>query len=231
MVVDTLQSFFCRVRTAHHLLIVKRYIFICIVFILFGLTMQQARGEISETVSGSLTSGRYSWQYGYRIYFYENRLLIRVGVHLVAAPGVTGMQLAKVQPAWEKEIERVWSNRFALVTGNGSYPIVVDVVFKGASLRHDVIVLPGGGRRSDELTWHVMDTPQTAAHEFGHMLGLYDEYVGGAQDPRGKVYDLDSIMTSCPVTGRSYARHYEQFKQWFIKKTGQEDVTLQALGE
>ena len=204
-------------------------IFACVGSILLGVILREARGEVGEIVSGRLTSGRYDWQYGYHIHLDDSTLIVRVGINLVAAPGVTKVQLDRVQPEWEKEIERVWSNRFALMARDGSYPIVVDASFKRVSYQHDVIVKPGGGRRSDELNWHVMDTPQIAAHEFGHMLGLYDEYVGGAQDPEGKVYDVDSIMTSSPVAGRSRGRHYERFKQWFKEKTDQEDVTLQAI--
>ena len=206
----------------------KHNIFFWLLVLLFTMTVQDASGE---NISGRLASGRYGWQYGYDLQVDNGRLHVLVGIHLVAAPGVTRSELNRVQPEWEKEIERVWSNRFALVYPDGFLPIVIDVRFKGHNLQHDVIVLPGGGRKSDELTWHVMDTPQTAAHEFGHMLGLYDEYVGGARDPRGKVYDPDSIMTSCPVAGKSRIRHYERFRQWYMKKTGQQDVRLQAMPE
>ena len=205
--------------------------FCSIVFILLHLAGPAFGDELGKSISGRHTSGRYSWLYGYRINLDENRLLVRVGIHLVAAPGVTGVQLAGVQPEWEKEIERVWSNHFALETQNKTYPIVVDAVFKGPSLQHDVIVLPGGGRRTDELTWHIMDSPQTAAHEFGHMLGLYDEYMGGAVDPLQKITDPGSIMTSAPVAGASRIRHYERFRQWFRTETGQEYVKLIPLKE
>jgi len=212
-------------------MLIRKYIINCMVFLLLACSLQEATAEINDAVYGRRTAGSYGWQYGYSLDFDGNRLLVQVAIHFVAAPGVSRVQLEKVRSAWKKEIERVWSNQFVLATPDDIYPIVVEVLFNGRMLRHDVIVLPGGGRRSDELTWHIMDIPQTAAHEFGHMLGLYDEYAGGARDPQNKVYDPGSIMTSMPVTGKSRVRHYEQFKTWFSEKTGRQDVTLQALGE
>jgi len=193
--------------------------------------MQEARGDISDTIAGMRSSGSYSWKYGYHLQLSRQQVLIRVGIHLIPAPGVNRMQLSRMEPAWKKGIEQVWSDRFALVSGKERYPIRIEAKFSGLSLQHDVIVLPGGGRRSNELTWHVMDTPQTAAHEFGHMLGLYDEYKGGACNPLDTINDPGSIMTSAPIDGKSRQRHYEQFRQWFIEKTGRHDVILQPLVE
>lgn len=196
----------------------------------FWLTVGEVWGNsIEEDVYGRQLSGRYGWQYGYHIQLDEEKLMVSVGLHLVAAPGVSRVLMDQAWLEWESEIERVWSNRFAVVSGDKSYPIVIDATVQGTGFKHDVIVLPGGGRRSNELTWHIMDTPQTVAHEFGHMLGLFDEYRGGATDPDGMVYNRDSIMTSRPVSGKTYPRHYERFRQWVVDNTGWSDVQLQPV--
>ena len=90
---------------------------------------------------------------------------------------------------------------------------------KGRPFHHDVIVRPGTGR-SDELNWNVMDSPEIAAHEFGHMIGVFDEYKRGAVASEMTILDNTSIMTSNPSDGATYGRHYEQFRAWFADKTG-----------
>ena len=203
-------------------------LFFCWILTSFSLAAQEERGEI---VAGIIDAGRFSWQYKYRIRINSDSVRVDVKINLIGAKGVSRVQLDRVKPVWEKEIENVWSNRFALVDALGKkYPIVIDVVFKSIEYEHDVIVFPGGCK-SDVLNWHIMNNPQVAAHEFGHMIGVYDEYRGGALHPQQRIIDPESIMTSNPVSGKSFSRHYEQFRQWFIEKTGQADVMIQPLSD
>ena len=94
------------------------------------------------------------------------------------------------------------------------------MTLKGPVFHHEVIVKPGGGR-SDELNWNIMDSEQIVAHEFGHMLGAFDEYKGGATDPKRQSVDASSIMTSNPETGKVYPRHFEVVREWFTERTKQ----------
>jgi hypothetical protein len=56
------------------------------------------------------------------------------------------------------------------------------------------------------------------AHEFGHLIGMYDEYPAGACDPLRAVTNApDSIMNA----GRKvYDRHMKEFHDWFKSKAG-----------
>ena len=180
-----------------------------------------------ETITGRLSAkNRFSWRYSYDIAFRESKVFVQVVIHLIPAGGVTKLELDRVKPVWEKGIEEVWANKFSIATPAGErYPIIIDVSFKGSQYHHDVIVRPGGGR-SDELNWNLLDSPAIAAHEFGHMLGVFDEYRRGAIAPQSGIVDATSIMTSNPTAGMTYARHYKGFLAWFVNKTKLRDVAL-----
>ena len=181
-----------------------------------------------ETITGrKRTNNGFAWKYGYDVAIQNGDLIVRVSVNLIPAGGVTMRELDRVKPSWEEGIERIWSHRFSLKTGSGKqYPIIMDVVFRGPRFHHDVIVRPGSGR-SDELNWNILDSPELVSHEFGHMIGMFDEYHKGALAPRGAIIDRASIMTSNPGEGAaSHARHYEPFRRWFVSKTMMSNVRI-----
>ncbi|MDX2441835.1 MAG: hypothetical protein QNK40_14970 [Desulfobacterales bacterium] len=172
----------------------------------------------------------FSWRYGYDIGIQDNQIIVRVEVNLVPGDGVKKIALDRVIPGWEKEIEHIWSRKFGIQTQTGQlYPIVVDAAFKGRRFHHDVIVKPGGGCCTDQLNWHILDTPMAIAHEFGHMLGNYDEYRRGALDPGTKIIDPTSIMTSKPKNGIAYPRHFQRVLDWFKEKNGSDNMMLLTL--
>ena len=181
-----------------------------------------------ETITGrKRTNNGFAWKYGYDVAIRNGDVIVRVAINLVAAVGVTRGELNRVKPLWEEGIERIWSRRFSLEGASGQrYPIVMDVSFRGPEFHHDVIVRPGAGR-SDELNWNVLDSPELVAHEFGHMIGMFDEYHKGALAPRQAVIDPASIMASTPGEGAvPRARHYEPFRRWFMSKTKMSNVRI-----
>jgi len=181
-----------------------------------------------ETITGrEKTPNGFAWNYGYDINFEDSTLIVRVAINLIPASGITRPELDRVKPLWEEGIERIWSNRFELeTTEGGRYPIVIDVSFRGPKFHHEVIVRPGSGP-SDELNWNILDSPELVAHEFGHMIGMYDEYENGALAPQDAVIDPSSIMTSNPgKDAATHARHYERFRRWFVGKTMMSNVRI-----
>lgn len=97
------------------------------------------------------------------------------------------MPATAILEQWETGIESLW-NGFALQSTSGSLiPIIVDVQFvdDGNGEHYDVEIVDGAGR-TNMLTWY-LDTAwgpayydEIAAHEYGHMIGNFDEYPGGA---------------------------------------------------
>ncbi len=76
---------------------------------------------------------------------------------------------------WRGGIERVWNKPFYAWNGTTQLTIVFVPIFNASNPNITVHVLPGSDR-SDETHWHEEDDANTAAHEFGHMLGNPDEY-------------------------------------------------------
>lgn len=192
------------------------------------------RGHIPvETVTGRITAlNGFVWNYGYDIGQKDNRVLVHVAINLVQADDVTRPELDRVKDKWEAGIERIWSDRFTLVTPAGEqYPVVIDVTFSGTRFHHDVIVSRNGGR-TDELNWNLMISPEAAAHEFGHMIGAFDEYRGGAVAPDTGMTGRTSIMTGgTDKVSNTFARHYEGIRRWFAEKTGLSGVSLISIDE
>jgi hypothetical protein len=189
------------------------------------------RAVSRETVTGRISAKNgFSWPYGFDIEFYGGQVTVNASIRLIAAGGVTQPDLDRVKPIWKKRIESAWSRRFALTTANGTaYPIVVSVTFDGPRWHHAVIVRPGGGR-SDALHWNLMNSSDVVAHEFGHMIGAFDEYQRGALAPQS-VIDSTSIMTSNPLRGMTYPRHYKRICDWFVSRTDAIDVRIVPVAE
>ncbi len=194
----------------------------------------EEKGHIpAETVTGRITAmNGFVWNYSYDIGQKDNRVVVHVAIDLVPADDVTRPELDRVKEKWEAGIERIWSDRFSLVTPSGEqYPVVIDVTFSGTRFHHDVIVSRNGGR-TDELNWNLMVSPEAAAHEFGHMIGVFDEYRGGAVAPDTGMTDRTSIMTGgTDKVSNTYARHFEGIRRWFAEKTGLSGVSLMPIDQ
>ncbi len=73
-----------------------------------------------------------------------------------------------------------------------------------------------------ESDWGAEYQDEIAAHEAGHMLGLYDEYDDGALDPDTLLIITNSLMADLGPT-RSW--HYEQILEWLETGSGR-DLSL-----
>jgi len=62
-----------------------------------------------------------------------------------------------------------------------------------------------------------------AAHEIGHMLGLYDEYYGGAVDPTTLFYTTNTLMSDL---GPVQERYYSDMLSWLELASGRSNLTL-----
>ena len=184
----------------------------------------------AETVSGRETSGdRYAWQYGFDVGIADGSVNVRVAVNWVPVAGVTWPELEVARKRWVEGILKVWDNRYQVVTPEGkTYPIRVTVSSSAPDAHHDVIVRRTG-RGTNELNWNLYDTATHAAHEFGHMLGAFDEYPGGAlasADESGH----RGIMAG-RSSGETLPRHYEKVRKWFVEQAGTADIRLLPVSD
>ncbi len=136
--------------------------------------------------------------------------------------------LRKLQTQWEQEIEAKWNGRFEIDCGCLERPlkVVFDVRFVDHGGHHVVRVLPGAGRSAAD-TWYEEEERGVAAHEFGHLLGLDDEYKE-SRCPRRPSRNDASIMKDYHQ-GTPKKRHFEQFARWLSRRGGRE-CTVRPVG-
>ncbi|HAK63186.1 MAG: hypothetical protein ACOY17_10130 [Pseudomonadota bacterium] len=133
------------------------------------------------------TYGPYEWTYKYKRSFDGVSLTKHVEINFVFDDTYTAEEQATYKTTAEKDIERIWNNKFVIRDGDKKFPILVDVTTAGP-FDQTVNVSKNAGV-TDMLNWYAThtnggntDLPGVRAHEFGHMLGLFDEYIGGAVD-------------------------------------------------
>lgn len=187
----------------------------------------------TETVRYSILSqnpwGNFRWTTSYDISFVDQDLLIDVDVYLRGAdPG------SALRDFWEEGIESIWSNAFDLSDGTYFYDTVFNVDWLNTSVGadHTVNVIEGNGNVN--LTQWYTGRPSgysysrqgvIAAHEFGHMIGLFDEYRGGALNP-------DGLIRNKSIMGQNLSSpqidHFDAFLEWAQINSGVASLALVA---
>jgi hypothetical protein len=145
--------------------------------------------------------------------------------------------------AWKREIEAVWDQAYYLHRvgckrgrkcdcsgriGCCKYPLRI---LATPGTRHGKVDLFAGGPKAADAgkpdlwwyshTWWMEYGDASSfvrAHEFGHLIGCYDEYPEGACHPSRAWADVpDSVMN---IASKVYPRHVEPFRAWFVEKAG-----------
>lgn len=126
----------------------------------------------TETLDG--TAYGMTSKYSYKIE--ADKIVVTVGISFVADTAQPPADVSAVVAPWKRSIYAKW-NQFKAVKdgGGGSKDIVFEIVASGGNT---VNVINADGQ-SDAGNWYVQDMvnfPNVPSHEFGHMIGLADEY-------------------------------------------------------
>ena len=194
----------------------------------------------------------------FELEFRRTALIVRVRIQFTGSVKPTPAHLK----IWRDGIDNVWKDKFHLENAAGKkLPIVFDARFGAPNPHHKIELLPpvldkASGKlvkgRADAGHWYAgpnansvapEDTSNglTAAHEFGHLIGLADEYqlrkadyermVGpapAAVEPAGG-FTSTSIMGD--KTGGPTAKHMETFVVWLNRHLrGGEDPYVVKVG-
>jgi hypothetical protein len=135
--------------------------------------------EHSWTVSECV----YSWTAA----FLQADTHVAVRIQLVPDAGISAATLANLQTTWRDGIISKWSDRFDCTAPNGERRRITFDVQWVTSNPHHIVRVQTGPARSNMTTWDTTDSADVAAHGFGHMLGLPDEYSDPACPGRSPV--------------------------------------------
>ena len=140
--------------------------------------------------------------FGWTAAFQQTWSHVRIRIRLNPDSGITDETMNTLRTRWRNGIVSTWSNRWGVGRpGEAACPLVFEVLWVAAGQHHAVRVRPGPAR-SNMLTWDTDDTGQVAAHEFGHMFGLLDEYVDDTcpnRSPVGTGTIMDNNSTNVPA--------------------------------
>jgi hypothetical protein len=166
---------------------------------------------------GGITYGPFGLDFSYVRSFDGTRVAKDVQINFVfdAALGYDAAQQSAYRASVETNVEGIWNNKYVIVdtTNNSQFPVVVDLTTTGPRFDQSVAVHPGPGR-SNALNYFVGDPASVNAHEFGHLLGLYDEYIGGGIDrfPNPTLSDTGLMgLGALSATPEMLPRYYDQY--------------------
>jgi hypothetical protein len=176
----------------------------------------------AQYTSGTDTYGPFGWNFSYTRSFDGTALTKHLEIDFMfdLGLGYTNLQKQAYRDAAEANIEGIWNNKFKIVdtSNNMMFALAVDVTTNGPAFNQTVTVKQAQGLGDEPYNmthWYVgQDTAASHAHEFGHMLGLFDEYVGGAvnQFPN-PLLSNDGLMGLGALNANPvmYERYYQQY--------------------
>jgi hypothetical protein len=170
-----------------------------------------------------VTHGPYGLVISYLRGFDGARVTADVQIEFLfdAALGFDDVQRADYRATVEANIEGIWNNKFVITDtmNHRTLPIVIDLTTTGLVFDQFVTVHPGSGR-SDALNWFIGDTAPQNAHEFGHMLGLFDEFIGGAVNryPNPTLTDTGLMgLGALAATPEMFPRYFDQHLSFVVE--------------
>lgn len=131
-------------------------------------------------------------------------------------------------------VSSVWDYKFAVKDGNTGQVIPIFVAVTTEGPFNQTVKVHGGNGRSDMTNWFIGDSASTNAHEVGHMMGLFDEYIGGAVDKYpNPTLSNDGLMGLGALNANPvmYPRYYQQYYDYIKQLNPDTPFTLLAVPE
>lgn len=183
----------------------------------------------SQDVNGIANSTGGSWRYNYKRIFDGEKITkdVEIGFIFDANSGLNMYEQDEYMDIVKRLIEQQWNNKYGVSDFDNlrTYPCGVNVTFTEPN--YWVKVWKGGeGPPTNMSNWHVNDPVGFPSHEFGHMLGLFDEYTNpdgssGWLDPANPIVDnnVPGVLMGrgCLLANSDMPeRYYKQYED-FIK--------------
>jgi hypothetical protein len=160
------------------------------------MSRQEHSFAMSECVFGWTSAFEQTWSH----------IIIRI--RLAPDSGISSATVNNLMTTWRNGIVNTWSNRWGCSKpGECPCPFTFEVQWVTTNQHHSVRIQTGPAR-SNMGVWDTLDTGNVAAHEFGHMLGLVDEYAETSVCPNRNPVNTGTVMdnNSANVPARMMTR-------------------------
>jgi hypothetical protein len=189
------------------------------------------------------TNVNYGWSVAFDIEIKSGHFSVtrKIDFNLLGGASASG----KKKKRWKQQIEGVWDRQFKVhrkdchrgatcdcYAEQGCCAYAIRILCEWAGGQGKQVDLHAGANQASgwgtPLWWYshtwweeASGVPSTVrAHEFGHQIGMYDEYPAGACDPARLFTNVtSSVMSSGSFV---YERHFTEFHDWFKSKAGGE---------
>ncbi|HNX39887.1 MAG TPA: hypothetical protein PKK11_04835 [Methanothrix sp.] len=132
--------------------------------------------------------------FGWTAAFEQRWSHITVRIKLNPDSNISAKTVETLKTRWKSGIENKWSKRWGCGhAGEGTCPFTFEVKWVTSGQHHAVGIRPGPDRSNMGL-WDTEDTGDVASHEFGHMLGLVDEYPETNRCPDRNPVNTGTVM-------------------------------------
>jgi Domain of unknown function (DUF4150) len=188
----------------------------------------------------------YGWEYGFDIEILDGELVVTRAVNFQLEAGVVlGAKRKRawkreIERSWNRKfkLHRTKCKRggrcdcssrngcccftIRVVCQFGAWPGTPVMLHRGANDPVDPVTgaVPTNGRWWYSHTWWegLTNVPATVrAHEFGHLIGMYDEYPGGGVEASLRYWNVPASLMN--GGSKVYKRHFKDFHDWFTQKT------------
>ena len=132
--------------------------------------------------------------FGWTAAFEQTWTHISIRIRLNPDSGISNATMNSLRTTWRNGIVNTWSHRWGCGrSGELACRLSFEVQWITTNQHHTVRVRPGP-ERSNMGTWDTNDTGGVAAHEFGHMHGLVDEYPEDPPCPGRSPVNTGTVM-------------------------------------
>jgi hypothetical protein len=138
--------------------------------------------KFSECIFGGNAAFEQTWSH------------IRIRIRLIPDQNITPATVNSLGTRWKTGIENKWSNRWGCgQQGECTCPFTFEVLWVTENHHHSVRIRTGPERSNMNL-WDTQDTGDVVSHEFGHMIGLVDEYYENPPCPNRNPVNTGTVM-------------------------------------
>jgi hypothetical protein len=165
------------------------------------------RSKLEDMAREEHSFGMSECIFGWTAAFRQTWTHIRIRIRLNPDAGIPAATMTNLRTAWRTGIVNTWSDQWGCGhSGELSCPLTFEVEWVNTGQHHTVRVQPGPAE-TVMTTWDTADGGGTAAHEYGHMLGLVDEYTD-ARCPGRSPVNTGTVMhnNSANVPSRMMTR-------------------------